>query len=101
MTQLEILKMYIPEETNDELLLQLLDRAKTAINNRRYPVSTPPDTLEARYNNRQIEIAIELYNKQGTEGEQQHNESGTNRVYENAGISESLLADIVPKGCVL
>lgn len=45
---------------------------------------------------KQIEIASYLYNKQGAEGETEHNENGVDRKYESASIPESALSDISP-----
>lgn len=103
MTQLQKLKLYIPDETNDVLLQDILDRAKMEILTRRFPfVDELPDEIEPRYEGLQIEIAIEIYNKQGAEGEKHHQDgTGVSRTYENAGISQSLLAKIVPKGKIL
>ena len=104
MSQLEILKRRIPEETNDDLLADMLESAKAVILSRRYPVSPiPVDTngipvLEMRFNDLQIRIAVELYSKRGADGQLTHNENGINRSYENgSGVSDSLLREITPK----
>lgn len=39
---------------------------------------------------------VDLAMKSGAEGETRHDENGTNRLYENAYISESLYADVLP-----
>lgn len=79
----------------------LLETAKAAINARRYPFGDPPDELEKRYENLQLRIAIELYNKQGAEGEIAHSENGISRTYSSAWISEELLSEVTPKARVL
>ena len=79
----------------------LLETAKAAINARRYPCEEPPDDLEKRYENLQLRIAIELYNKQGAEGESAHSENGISRTYSSAWISEELLSEVTPKARVL
>lgn len=105
MSQLEILKRRIPEETNETLLTDMLESAKAIILSRRYPVSPIPvdvltgiPVLEIRFNDLQIRIAVELYSKQGAEGQVTHNENGINRSYEvGGGVSDSLLREITPK----
>lgn len=104
MSQLEILKRRIPEETSDPLLTDMLESAKAVILSRRYPVSPiPVDTegipvLEIRFHDLQIRIAVELYSKLGAEGQITHNENGINRSYEvGGGVSDSLLREITPK----
>lgn len=103
MSQLEILKRRIPEETDDELLTDMLESAKAVILSRRYPVSEYPvdaggiPVLESRFIDLQIRIAVELYTKIGAEGQLAHNENGINRSYENgSGVSDSLLREITP-----
>lgn len=103
MSQIEILKRRIPEETNDDLLTDMLDSAKSIILSRRYPVSEyPVDTdgvpvLESRFLDLQIRIAVELYSKLGAEGQITHNENGISRSYETGGgVSDSLLREITP-----
>jgi hypothetical protein len=106
MTQLERLNRRLPE--NDEATNQeLLDAAKMAILNKRYPLHEFPVNdegetyVEDRYLDLQIRIAVELDAKTGAEGETGHSENGITRTYERAGISPSLLNEITPKGRVL
>lgn len=98
MNQLEMLKVFMPDKANDTALLQAaLDRAELIILNRRYPHGYPDGTvMESRYKDVQISIALELINKMGSEGETGHGEAGVSRSYESAGVSESLLRQIVP-----
>ena len=79
----------------------LLETAKAAINARRYPFGDPPEELERRYENLQLRIAVELYNKQGAEGEIAHSENGISRTYSSSWISEELLSEVTPKARVL
>ena len=101
MTLLERLKsrLYSSEgEDLDEFLLEeCLAHAKAAIMARRYPFSDWPDELEARYEDLQYRIALDLYNKSGAEGELSHSENGISRSYESSWISEQLLNEVVPK----
>lgn len=99
MTQLERLKVWIPDEQNDDLLSELLLRAEDAIKQkRRTPVDSP---MEKQYETLQLEIAQFLYNKMGAEGEKSHNENGVSRTYENAHIPDSMLDSVVPLGKVI
>lgn len=99
MTQLERLKIFIPDEDNDVLLQELLNQAEDAIKQRR---RTPRElTLESQYSSLQIEISVFLYNKLGAEGEKTHSENGVTRGYENAHIPDSMLNMVVPLGVVI
>lgn len=99
MTQLERLKIWIPEEKNEDLLSELLLRAEDAIKRKR---RTPESSdMEKQYAILQLEIAQFLYNKMGAEGEKSHSENGVNRTYENAHIPDSMLDLVVPLGKVL
>lgn len=99
MTQLERLKVWIPDEQNEDLLSELLLRAEDSIKQkRRTPVDSP---MEKQYEILQLEIAQFLYNKMGTEGETAHNENGVSRTYENAHIPDSMLDFVVPLGKVI
>ena len=99
MTALQRLKLRIGQTDNslDALLEDLLDTAKNAIMLRRFPYAeTFPAELEARYAEKQILIALDLFNKMGAEGQITHSENGISRTYESSWISKQLLEDIVP-----
>lgn len=99
MSQLERLKILIPDEENEQLLKELLNQAEDAIKQKR---RTPPELpMESRFETLQIEIATFLYNKLGAEGEASHSENGVSRSYENAHIPGSMLNTIVPLGKVI
>lgn len=100
MTQAELLKLHLSTAPEREIPL-LLETAKSAINARRYPFGDVPEELEKRYENLQIRIAVELYNKQGAEGETSHSENGISRGYSAAWISEELLNEVTPKAGIL
>lgn len=97
MTQLEKLKVWLPD-VSDEALLQLaLERAEQEILALRYPFDCTSDkVLEPQYLGLQIEWAIELISKMGAEGEIMHIENGVHRTYENAGVSDSLKRRVIP-----
>ena len=84
-------------ETNEALLNDMIETAKSAILSRRFPYGDWPDEVEPRYEDLQYRIALDLYNKQGAEGELSHNENGINRGFESSWISAQLLAEITPK----
>jgi hypothetical protein len=86
-----------PESADEELLLVLIEEAEEIVLNRRYPFGIPDGAkMEARYENTQIQIALELYSKMGAEGQTAHSENGISRSYEAADVSPSLLKRIVP-----
>lgn len=97
MTQLERLKIRITENTNDIELGEILESAKAVILSRRYPFGEYPADIEPRYEDLQIRIAVEMYNKRGAEGETAHSENGISRSYSSASVSEELLREITPK----
>lgn len=99
MSQLERLKILVPDEENDGLLQELLSQAEDAIKQRRRTLKGLP--LESQYFSLQIEIAVFLYNKLGAEGEKSHSENGVNRGYENANLPDSMLNAVVPLGRVI
>ena len=101
MTQLERLKIRITEKVNDEVLVDILESAKAVILSRRFPFGEQPEEVEDKYKDLQIRIAIEMFNKQGAEGEIIHSENGVSRSYASANVSEDLLREIVPKAGVV
>ena len=101
MTQLERLKLRITEKVNDDELEDILESAKAVILSRRFPFSEWPDEIEDRYKDLQIRIAVEMFNKQGAEGEILHSENGVSRTYASASVSEDFLKEITPKAGVV
>ena len=101
MTQLERLKIRITENVTDIELEDILESAKAVILSRRFPFGEPPEELENRYKDLQIRIAVEMFNKQGAEGETAHSENGISRTYASANVSEDLLKEITPKAGVI
>lgn len=101
MDNLERLKLRTDED-NEDVLSDCLETAKNAILSRRYPFQDWPTdddgnvTLETRYTDLQFRIALDLYNKQGAEGETAHSENGISRTYESSWISEQLLSEVTP-----
>ena len=101
MTQLERLKLRIPENDNELELEDVLESAKAVILSRRYPFGEQPLEIEDRYKDLQIRIAVEMYNKRGVEGQTSHSENGVSRSYSSASVSEELLREITPKAGVV
>jgi hypothetical protein len=97
MTELERLKIRITEKVDDNVLLDILASAKAVILSRRFPFGEQPTELEEKYKDLQIRIAVEMFNKQGAEGETAHSENGISRSYASASVSEDLLKEITPK----
>lgn len=103
----------VPSNT---ILEDCLENAKNAILSRRFPygdwpvrnvVEVDPDTgeetvigtetyVEDRYLDLQYRLAIEIYNKQGAEGEVSHSENGISRSWDGSWASSQLLNEIVP-----
>lgn len=102
MAQLERLKKRITEkDVSDTELEDILESAKAVILSRRFPFGDYPTEIEERYKDLQIRIAVEMFNKQGAEGEISHSENGVSRTYSSASVSEELLREITPKAGVV
>ena len=101
MTQLERLKIRITENVTDEELEDILESAKAVILSRRFPFGEWPEEIEPRYKDLQVRIAVEMYSKQGAEGQLSHSENGISRTYSSASVSEELLREITPKAGVV
>ena len=97
MTQIERLKIRITENVSDIELEDILESAKAVILSRRFPFGEQPAEIEDKYKDLQIRIAVEMFNKQGAEGETAHSENGVSRSYASANVSEDLLKEITPK----
>ena len=60
------------------------------------PMTQSVTEVPTRYETKQVEIAVYLYNKRGAEGQTSHSENGINRTYESADVPESLMRGITP-----
>ena len=96
--KLEQLKSLLGISGTDEdaMLLTLLSISAQKILDRAYPYDSSVTEVPNRYELKQIEIAVYLYNKRGAEGQTSHNENGINRSYESADVPESLMRGITP-----
>lgn len=95
MTVLERLKERTGE-ADSALLTDLLESARAAIIARRFPYGNGTERLETQYEDLQYRIALDLYNKEGAEGELSHSQNGIVRAYESSWISEQLLKEVTP-----
>lgn len=79
-------------EDNDRLKCKYyINMAGDVINNIR-----KTSNVEEKFHNIQVQMAIELYNKQGVEGQLSHSENGIARAYQSTNISDHLLSQIPP-----
>lgn len=86
----------IEDDKEDNKLLTLFDIAGGKILERLYPYDETKTDVPPKYLNRQVEITVYLYNKQGAEGQVTHNELGVNRTYESGDVPDSMFRGIVP-----
>ena len=93
MENLERLKLRT-NESDEELLQELLESAKHAILARRFPYGESPETLEPRYSDLQVRMAA--YNKLGADYQTSHKENGVDRGWASEGIPEELLQEVTP-----
>ncbi len=100
MSALERLKTRT-SENDEQLLADILESAASIIMSRRYPYGEWPEKLEKRYEDLQVRIAIEIYNRIGAEGQVSHSENGINRSWDSSWVSNHLLQEIVPKAGLL
>lgn len=92
MAQLDTFKLLLGNVSDSDAILQFyLDIASDIICDIRNS-----DVVESKYLNIQIQIATELYNKRGAEGQLQHSENNIVRVYDKGDVSDSLIAKITP-----
>ena len=91
-----------PDTESDEVLTAILCAAESLILNRMYPFGYPDGTrMPARYDQIQLQLAVERYTKRGAEGQSNHSENGISRSYESADVPESMLGAVTPMVGVL
>jgi hypothetical protein len=84
----------LPDTDTDEVLGSMISLAEAMILDRMYPFGYPDGTVvPARYEQIQIQLAVELYGRRGAEGQTSHSENGINRSWSE---SSPLLKRIVP-----
>ena len=102
MTQLEKLQRRIPEEPDESVLEDVLESAKNIILSHRFPFNKEwPEDVELRYQDLQIRIAVDMYNRIGAEGQVSHAENSISRSWGEEWVSGQLLREIVPYAGVL
>lgn len=98
MTLLESLS-YMVDETDETMLSFYLDNAKSVILNKLYPFDNEfqksEGILPMRYEGLLLRIAAYMVNKQGAEGETQHNENQVYRYYGSADVPDDMMSEII------
>ena len=90
--KLTILKSMLDsgDTTTDATANAYLEAAEKAVINIAFPFGNGSETMPEKYDYEQIEIALYMLNKRGSEGEKLHIEAGTHRSFEVADIPISL-----------
>lgn len=78
------------DTTSDEIANAYLLAAEKAVVNLAFPFGNGTDVMPEKYEYEQIEIALYMLNRRGSEGETAHVEGGTSRTFEVADIPISL-----------
>ena len=78
------------DDTSDAIATSYLKAAEKAVINLAYPFGDGTEVMPEKYNYEQIEIALYMLNRRGSEGETAHVEGGTSRTFEVADIPISL-----------
>lgn len=86
---------------SDEVLTLYLDSAKGLVMDTRYPFNNQPAEMPSQFEAVRMDIAVELYQKIGAEGQTAHSESGIDRTYAAALVSPGLIRRITPLAKVL
>jgi hypothetical protein len=97
--KLAILKQMLDtgDDTSDDIANTYLAAAEKAVINIAFPFGDGTEDMPAKYDYEQIEIALYMLNKRGSEGEKLHIEAGTHRSFEVADIPVSLRIRITSK----
>lgn len=97
--KLAILKQMLDsgDGTTDEVANAYLEAAEKAVINIAFPFGNGSEVMPEKYDYEQIEIALYMLNKRGSEGEKLHIEAGTHRSFEAADIPISLRCRITSK----
>lgn len=92
MAQIDTLKAVLGNpDVDTDVLTFYLDSAENIILDLRNA-----DYVEDRYLTTQIKMAVEMYNKEGAEGQLQHSENRISRVYTAGDISLDLINQVTP-----
>lgn len=83
-----------PDTETEEVLTAILSAAEALVLNRMYPFGYPDGTsVPGRYEQIQLQLAVEMYSKRGAEGQTNHSENGISRSWPE---KSPLLNRIVP-----
>lgn len=93
--KLEVMrKLIAPDTETEELLSEIMREAEALILNKMHPFGYGIDTvIPDRYVRLQIQLAVEIYNKRGAEGQTTHSENGISRSWPE---KTRILSQIVP-----
>ena len=105
MTELERLKVRIPEAT-DAQLEDVLESARDVILSRCFVSvsnTSEEDKIKALIEHKEkvLDAAVVIYNMRGVEGQISHSENGVARSYADCAGMKSILEKIVPRGYVV
>ena len=78
------------DDTSDAIAISYLNAAEKAVINLAFPFGDGSEEMPIKYEYEQIEIAVYMLNRRGSEGETAHTEGGTARTFEVADIPVSL-----------
>ena len=84
------------DEADEAVLEDMMESAKSIILGRRFPYGEWPDEVEPRYQDLQLRIAEDMYNRIGASGQISHSENGISRSWGAEWVSEELLNEITP-----
>lgn len=88
-------------EADGDTVSAYLDLAGSKICRLAYPFDPTVTEIPEQYEYLQIEIAVYLLNRRGTEGTVSHSENGYSDTYASADIPDELKRQIVPAAGVL
>lgn len=100
MTDVEMvteIQTLVADERLDAFASHYLGIAKGAVISHLFPYAADAawEDVPEKHHPRTVEIAVYLVNRRGSEGETSHQESGTSRSYESAGIPRSYFSGMV------
>ena len=87
-------KLIAPDVETEDVLDAVLGAAETLILNKMHPFGYQEGTaIPARYEYLQLQLAVEIYNKRGAEGQISHSENGISRSWPE---KNRLLSMVIP-----
>lgn len=88
-------------ETDENVLSTYLSVAGNKVCRKAYPFDPTVAEVPAQYGYVQVEIAVYLLNKRGSEGKVATSENGISSTYEDGDVPPTLLREITPRASVL